>query len=480
MIAGDEAHCCYHPDMNRKMCNVEGPPLKKARAELLHSTEPLPIYLDYNATTPVCREAWEAMDKCKDHWGNASSIHPFGLDANFVVSDARERCQKALGVASSRHVIFTSGGTEANNLAIIGGARAARALSLTAIAPHGASCVRDVIVATNTEHPAVEEVLKALETQFRDVFVTVRVPVDPTTGVLSPQRLEEFISITMLRDYNIEPRRVALVTVMHANNELGTIHPIADLVRVVKQRCGNGALFHTDAAQTIGKIRVHVEELGVDYLSVCSHKFYGPKGVGALCVGASSPMPKNITYGAGHESGIRPGTENIILYCGMAAALERAAFDQQQASVHLRRCRQVLLDTLTEELSKRPGMHLVVNGSLECAIPNTLNVAIGCHGKNVTGMTTGEAATTMFISAQRLITELGHIVAMSAGSACHSSLKEGEAISISAPLRAVLVGEARAVGTLRLTCGRWSTEEEMRRAARFIARRAIQQLVEGW
>lgn len=448
----------------------------------MHSTEPLPIYLDFNATTPVCRQAWEAIDECRHHWGNASSIHPYGLDANFVVSNARERCQRAIGAASAKHIIFTSGGTEANNLAILGGARAARELSNDKAQSSSSPSpqeriVRDVIIATNTEHPAVEEVLKAAETMFRDVFTAIRVPVDKSTGVLSPAALRQFLTTDLLATHNISPNRVALVTVMHANNELGTIHPIAELVRVVKEHCGEGALFHTDASQSIGKIRVHVEELGVDFLTVCSHKFYGPKGVGALCVGSKTPLPKKITFGAGHESGLRPGTENIILYCGMAAALELAVFDLGRAAKHLFDCRQALLETLQMELAKKRGMFLVFNGSLEHAIPNTLNVAIGY---SAAPSPQNPNPVPLFISAQRLITELGHIVAMSAGSACHSSLKEGEAIVISAPLRAVGVEEARAVGTLRLTTGRSSTIDEMKRAGRFIARRAIQQLVEGW
>lgn len=457
------------------MCNVEGPPLKKLRAQLLHPTEPLPIYLDTNATTPVCHEAWEAMEGCRTHWGNASSIHPYGLDAKFVMADARERCAKALGVVRAENIIFTSGGTEANNLAIIGGARAASEISRNMVdcIPNNSGCsrrqavLRDVIVATNTEHPAVEEVLKAMESVFRDTFITVRVPVSKETGVLSPECLERFLSTTLVSEYHVSPDRVALVTIMHANNELGSVHPIAELVKATKKVCGDGALFHTDAAQSIGKVPVHVEAMGVDYLSVCSHKFYGPKGVGALCVGSTAPMPKKITFGAGHESNLRPGTENIILNCGMVAALERACTDQPLVAAHMRLCRDTLHRVLDEELRKKHGMFFVVNGSLEHALPNTLNIAIGYE------------PTKMFISAQRLILEVGHIVAMSAGSACHSSLKEGEEIAISAPLRAVGVGEARAVGTLRLTCGRFSTEEEMRRAGRFIARRAIQQLADA-
>jgi cysteine desulfurase len=461
----------------KHMCNVEGPPLKKLRPQLMHSTEPLPIYLDFNATTPVCREAWEAMNECKDHWGNASSIHPYGLDANYVVSAARQRCQRAIGAASPKHIIFTSGGTEANNLAIIGGARTARELSSSQATSSTSRVVRDVILATNTEHPAVEEVLKAMETMFRDVFTTLRVPVDKCTGVLTAAMLKTFLTDDMIRRHNITPDRVALVTVMHANNELGTIHPIAELVRVTKDICGNGALFHTDASQSIGKVKVCVEELGVDFLTVCSHKFYGPKGVGALCIGSNTPLPKNVTFGAGHESGLRPGTENIILYSGMAAALELASFDVPRASKHLFECRQALRETLEGELAKKPGMFITMNGSVDHALPNTLNLAIGYLAQPTPLM---PSPVPLFISAQRLILELGHIVAMSVGSACHSSLKEGEAISISAPLRAVGVEEARAVGTLRLTCGRSSTIEEMKRAGRFIARRAMQQLVEGW
>lgn len=450
------------------MCNVEGPPLKKHRPQLLHSTDPLPIYLDYNATTPVCNEAWIAMNGCRTHWGNPSSSHAYGLDANFVVQKARAECAEALGVVDAQHVIFTSGGTEANNLAIMGGSRAARAAAAVAGSTSTTQLYdRDVIIATNTEHPAVEEVLKAMESLYRDQWITVRVPVDDITGLLTPDRLQQFLEHDLVTVHGLHPHRVALVSFMHANNELGTVHDIPKLVQVTKRVCGDGAGFHTDASQSIGKVPVQVEAFGVDYLTVCSHKFYGPKGVGALCLGSRALKPLKTSFGAGHEGGLRPGTENIILYAGMAAALTKACADVDAVAQHLRRCRDVLHNELLVELAKKPGMVLQVNGDVTVALPNTLNVAIKY------------APSAMYISAQRLITDLGHTVALSAGSACHSSLKPGEDIVVSAPLRAIGVDVARAVGTLRLTCGRDSTPSEMRRAARFIARKAIQQIADA-
>ena len=459
------------------MCTVEGAPLRKPKLQLLPDDQPIPIYLDHNATTPVCDEAWLAMMDCRDVWGNPSSAHPHGAQAKYVVERARRTVADALSSDSVRKVepdeiIFTSGGTESNNLAIIGGAIAARR----------ALPEREHILSTNFEHPAVEEVLKKLSEPPYN-FVVHRMAVDSSNGVLSVATTLH-TTLNAIHDGNSDDcSRVALVTVMHANNELGSIQPITEIVQEIRRRKGGDiTLIHTDAAQSIGKIAVTPSKLGVNMLSVCSHKFYGPKGVGALFIdflhdGSTSPLHElyaphfsNPTlFGAGHERGLRPGTENVILICGMAAALKKAVADLMTSSAHSRVMRSILL----EEMKKHAALaelDLLINGSLETALPNTLNVSVF------------HRPTGLFCSAARLVQGLGAKVCFSSGSACHSLPSDDDINAlpeVSLPLQAVNVDLERAVGTLRLTTGALSTETDMKRAAQIIMRACANQMPES-
>jgi cysteine sulfinate desulfinase/cysteine desulfurase-like protein len=308
------------------------------------------------------------------------------------------------------------------------------------------------------EHPAVEEVLSRHFERRRSVLV-IRVAPDPATGVITPSRFRA--ALEQERGGESLCRRVALVTIMHANNETGVVQPIPELVKIARSMCGPTVVFHSDAAQTIGKIPVDVEAMGVDMLSICPHKFYGPKGVGALYHRPGTIVPHPVTFGAGHESGKRPGTENIVLINGMAAAIEIAARDLEVNRAHMKACRDTLAQVLTETLQEE-SCQFLVNGSLEHALPNTLNIAV-CNRNGV------------FISAQRLMNDVGLKVAMSAGSACHSTNGD-EPVVVSSSLSSVGVGEERAVGTLRLTTGRLSTIDDMRRAAKIIGRKCVEQL----
>ncbi len=413
--------------------------------------EPLPIYLDHNATTPICDEGWAAMLDCRSlGWGNPSSTHPYGLHAKHIVETARNTVARSVGVspsdAAASCITFTSGGTEANNLALIGGFAAAIERDPT----------RSIIVASSMEHPAVEEVLRQ-HFEKQSLAQVIRIAPDCATGVISA----EIFRCALAKHGEDTCRRVAIVTIMHANNETGVIQPIRELVEVARSLCGPQVIFHSDAAQTIGKIPVDVEDMGVDMLSVCAHKFYGPKGVGALFHRSGSIRPRAVTFGAGHEAGTRPGTENIVLINGMAASIALATRNLAEAGAHMRECRDALAKDLTEIL-REGGCRLLVNGSLEHALPNTLNIAV-CSTRGV------------FISAQRLMNDVGLKVAMSAGSACHST-SGNEPISVSSSLASVGVGEERAVGTLRLTTGRLSTVQDMQRAAKIIARKCVEQL----
>lgn len=490
------------------MCNVEGPPLRAKVPMHLASTDPLPIYLDHNATTPVAPEAWEAMIGCQHVWGNPSSTHPYGLDAKFVVERCREEVACALDVPMARDlfdsafggcllgaksdssrigskrvrdsglspiaetqlrtldmsptakavrhsIVFTSCGTECNNLAIHGTIHKQKAL-------HN----RSIIVTSNVEHPATAKALDKLA--LEGGFEVLRVPVNAETGSIDPDVFRKCVPHSLLR-------RVALVTIMHANNETGSIQPIGDLINVIKEyesstppdllsgRC----YVHVDAAQSLGKIAFSVADLRVDLVSVVGHKFYGPKGVGALYCHPEIQLSRLIE-GADHESGRRPGTENIILVAGMSRALYRAVVATEENASHMHECRRVLLDEIRRQCSHRGRCEVVVNGSADFSncLPNTLNIAI----RDVESQT--------YISGNRLLDEVGLKVAASAGSACHSINGDDTPITVSLPLKAIGVTIERAMGTLRLSTGKMNTPEEMVRAGRIIGKAAIQQFAE--
>lgn len=425
------------------MCSVEGPPLRAKRPQPMADDQPYPIYLDHNATTPVSDEAWAAMLGCRDTWGNPSSTHPYGLQSKFVVENARRDVANAIG-ATPDEVIFTSGGTESNNLAIIGAAEAARE----------ANPGRNVILSTVFEHDAVTNVLTHLTE--RCGFVVHRLPVDGATGRVDVTVFQKAV------DEHAD--KLALVTVMHANNELGTIQPIADLVRAVKAHpaAGKAVAFHVDASQSLGKLRIRVNDLGCDFLTVCSHKFYGPKGVGALYRRAGAAL-NVVQFGAKQEGGQRPGTENIILVAGMAAALRTADEQLEKKTGHMRQCRDALRASL-EKYAKGRGFELQYNVPQDAhVLPNTLNVSFYYPPAD------------MYISSARLQGSLATRVAVAAGAACHAVADDSE-IPVSSSLKAVKVHPRRAMGTLRLSTGLLCQLGDMDRAAQMIMRAASQQM----
>ncbi|CAG9582637.1 putative aminotransferase [Leishmania major strain Friedlin] len=454
------------------MCNAHGPPLKKRKPQPLPPTASLPIYLDYNATTPLCEEAWQEICRVRKAWGNPSSTHPYGLAAKYELEEARKKVQKALHALSSESIIFTSGGTESNNLAIIGGLLALRQRQPS----------RRYVVSSNVEHPAVAEVLKSIagsdlgtggaasitdgaEAASGTTIETVRAEVNPQTGRLDASTLR-----AILESLPGGPESVALVSIMFANNEIGAVNDIKELCRVTKELCGAACLFHSDGAQALGKVPVDVQDTNVDLLSVCGHKFHGPKGVGALYIKPGVTV-HNILFGAGHERSIRPGTENVLLAAGIAEALLFACNNMDRFSTVMRDTRDELLRVLTVELAAY-DMGLVVNGAIAVTLPNTLNCALF---RRVPNRKTGSPVT--YISAQRLILSAADEVCISAGSACHSTA-EGAEILVSDPLKAVQANADRAIGTLRISTGRTTTMDEVRRAGRIIARRAAQQFEE--
>jgi len=364
-----------------------------------------PVYLDYNATTPVDPRVAKAVEAClHQHFGNPSSTHLYGRNAHQVVELARHQVA-SLVAAEVDEIVFCGCATEANNLAIRGVARALR--------DKGRHLVTSAL-----EHPAVEQPMRRLAEDGWEVSV---LPVD-SHGLVDPAQLED-----ALREDTV------LVSVMHANNEVGTIQPLAEISRMTRAR---GILLHTDAAQSVGKIPVNVGDLDVDLLTLAGHKFYAPKGVGALYVRRGTPL-QPLLVGAGHEGGLRPGTENVPAIAGMGEAARIAHERNPGHGDELRRLRDQLHARLGEAL---PGLQL--NGHPEQRLPNTLNLSFaGVDGRE-------------------LLAHAADDVAASVGSACH---EEGDAVS--GVLGAMGIEAQRARGAVRLSLGAPSTEAEIERAA---------------
>jgi len=366
-----------------------------------------PIYLDYNATTPIDREAAEAMAPyLYEHFGNPSSSHPYGVTAKRAVEAARSQTAELLG-CSPQEIAFTSGGTESNNYAIKGAALARRDRG-------------NHIITSAVEHPAVVEVCRWLETQgFRISVLTV-----DEFGMVDPANLERIITPDTI-----------LVSVMHANNEVGTIQPVAELAQIAHKA---GALMHTDAAQSVGKIPVDVDDLGVDLLSLAGHKVYAPKGIGALYISSGVSLTQHL-HGAEQEAGRRPGTENVLEIVGLGKACEVAQRDLDKNAAHYRSLRDRLHKMLMEELGEGSFR---LNGHPEERLPNTLSLSF--RG----------------VEANTLLSEIGSKVAASAGAACHA-----DRVDVSVVLEAMEVPTEWAMGTVRFSTGRGNTEEEIDRAS---------------
>jgi len=385
-----------------------------------------PIYLDHHATTPCDARVVAAMQPYfAEEYGNAASrTHAFGWRAAEAVERARAQVAALVG-ADPREVVFTSGATEANNLALCGGARALRRA-------RGGAGAR--VVTCATEHRAVLDPVAALE---REGFTALRLPVAPD-GQLDPERLRAALA---------EP--ALLVSVMHANNEIGVLQPIDALARLAAEA---GAAFHCDAAQSAGSLALDLTQLGVDYLSLSAHKLYGPKGVGALVVRRGARL-EPILHGGGHERGLRSGTLPVALCVGFGAAAELARERREADARRLAALRDRLLARLEAELPE-----LAVNGSREQRLPGNLNVSfLGAEG-------------------EALLAALPEL-ALSTGSACTSAKREASHV-----LRALGADEARALSALRFGIGRGNSEDEIDRAAELViaATRRLRALSPVW
>jgi cysteine desulfurase len=363
------------------------------------------VYFDYNATTPLAPEVADAVALAtRDLFGNASSVHHFGQQAKAALDEARSAVASLLGGEASE-VVFTSGGTESDNFAIRGAA--------DALEPTG----RRHLIASAIEHEAVLNTLKALA---RRGWRTTLIPVDQS-GIVSPDRLQELIT-----------DETAVVSVMHANNEIGTVQPIAELAAIAHAR---GALMHTDAVQSAGKIPMDARTLGVDLLSISAHKFNGPKGAGALWIKRGTRMQPILTGGK-HERNRRAGTENVpaIVGMGVAARLASAKIPGEAARV------AALRDRLEDQILRAvPGT--AVNGARQPRVPNTTNISFD------------------HVEAESLLIALDlQGVAVSTGSACSSGTLEPSHV-----LRAMGYPPHRTQNSIRFSLGMFSTQDEVDR-----------------
>ncbi|RUT78697.1 cysteine desulfurase [Ancylomarina longa] len=357
------------------------------------------IYLDYNATTPTAPEVAEAMiPYLSDFFGNPSSSHWFGQQTKKAIEKARIQLASLLN-CSAEDLIFTSGGSESNNYALKG-----YVLANQHKGRH--------IITTEIEHPAVTEVCKYLGTQGFEISY---LPVDET-GRVNITDVEKAIR-----------KDTILISVMYANNEVGTLQPLAEISVLARK---NDIAFHSDCSQAIGKVPVDIQELGVDMLTVAGHKFYGPKGIGALFIRKGIVL-KKLIHGADHEGNKRAGTENVLEIVGLGKAAELA---QENLKSEIEK-EQKLKSKLRSGLSLLNDVKF--NGNNEYCLPNTLSVSF----RN--------------LLANDILSEMKHIAA-SAGAACHT-----DSISVSATLKAMKIPQDYVMGTIRLSVGRYTTEEEI-------------------
>jgi cysteine desulfurase len=366
-----------------------------------------PIYLDHNATTPVDADVFAVMlPFLREEYGNPSSAHALGRRARDAVETARAEVATSIGCRPDE-IVFTGGGTESSNMAIRGAVRLDRD--------------RRGVVTSAFEHPATEECCRLVAadgTQVRRIAPR-------TDGRLDPQAVIDAID-----------GQTALVTLIHAQNEIGTLQPIADIAPVARAR---GALIHADAAQSLGKVSIGVDDLGVDLLSIAGHKLYAPKGIGALFVRRGVSLPP-LVVGGGQERGRRPGTENVAFIVGLGAACRIAT---ERLSGEQERLAALASDLLARLTTAVPGLTLV--GHPRLRLPNTLNVIFPG------------------VSGRRLL-QACPLVLASTGSACHADSEEPSAV-----LAALGLSGDTALGAVRLSLGRTTTAQDVAAAAASLA-----------
>jgi len=361
------------------------------------------IYLDNAASTQIADSVLqEMMPYLKENYGNPSSIHRFGRLATKAIESARKRIAELIG-AQPDEILFTSGGTESNNTALFG------VLGKN----------KGQLITSSIEHDAILEPCKRLQSQGHEV---IYLPVD-SFGIVDVEKLKSAIT-----------KQTALVSIMYANNEVGTIQPIKQIAQICKD---NGVPFHTDAVQAVGKIPLDVKELGVDLMSISSHKINGPKGVGALYI-RNGVQVDPLILGGGQEDGLRSGTENVANIVGFGKACQLAKENLQKNAEHLKGLRDALIQNVSKEIS-----HVAVNGHRESRLPNNAHF------------------TFLGVNGEDLIIKLDeHGIAASTGSAC--SVKTQKASHV---LAAMGFSHEQITGSLRLTVGLANTMQEMEKTA---------------
>ena len=367
------------------------------------------IYLDYNATTPIDKEvAREMKPYLYEHFGNPSSTYQPGIKTKNAIERARGQVASLLG-CRPLEIVFTSGGTESNNYAIKG-----TSFKNQKKGNH--------VITTQIEHPAVLEVCKYLEQHgFKVSYLQV-----DRSGLVRISDVKKAIT----------PKTI-LITIIHANNEVGTIQPIRQISKLAKE---NGIILHTDAAQSVGKIPIDINYLGVDLLSIAGHKLYAPKGIGALFV-RKGLILENLIHGAGQEQGKRAGTENVLEIVGLGKACEIAGLDLDKYNSHTKNMRDRLYNGLIKTVK-----NIKLNGHPEKRLSNTLSLSFPG------------------LDADKFLSEINKYIAISAGAACHS----GE-VKVSHVLKAMNVPTRWAKGTLRFSTGKMTTKDEIDKSVEIIS-----------
>lgn len=360
------------------------------------------VYLDHSATTPLRKEVLETMIPFyTETWGNPSSVHKWGRDARIAVENAREQIATLIG-ANAREIFFTGGGTESDNIAILGTVEAKK---------HKGKH----IITSQIEHHGVLDTCHYLQKQGYDVTY---IPVDEY-GLVNPQDVKDAI-----REDTI------LVTLMLANNEVGTIQPIKEISKYTREA---GVWLHTDAVQAVGSIPVNVDDLGVDMLTFSAHKFYGPKGIGALYT-RKGVRPKPVAHGGGQERKVRPGTENVAGIVGMAKALELAVKDLNVTQARLTGLRDRLISGIKESIPE-----VILNGHATKRLPGNANMSF------------------LYVEGESIILSLDLVgIAVSSGSACTSG-----SLDPSHVLMSMGMDHQQAHGSLRMTLGKGTTDEDI-------------------
>ncbi len=361
------------------------------------------VYLDNAATTPVDRKVLDAMlPYFSEKYGNPNSMHQKGLEAREAVDNARQKVAELLG-ADEKEIFFTSGGTESDNLALMGVAKAYKEKG-------------NHIITTNTEHHAVLDTCKYLEDAegFKVTYVEVQ-----ENGIVNPEDIEKAVT-----------KDTILISVMYANNEIGTIQPIKEIAEIAEK---HNVLFHTDACQAAGYLNVNVEDLGIDLMTLNGSKIYGPKGIGMLYA-KKGVIVKPLIHGGGQERGVRSGTENVPGIVGFAKALEIAQKERERESKKVAKLRDKLLEGIKKKIP-----HISINGDMEKKLPNNLNVSfLGVEGE----------AMLLHLDKEG--------ICASTGSACSSHSLEPSHV-----IKALGLSDEASHGSLRFSLGKHTTEEDI-------------------